>query len=166
VEAVAQAFASFRGRAILLWDDDIAGDIEDGKTLFRALAPHRGDTEAVFAHPLDFREEAGVQTAPFNILTPSPGTPVSARLEAEGRILPRDWSRVNGRAHAVFRPRHMSPGTLLDGFPRANQRFYSGRSIRKRLSRSPGQLAWTLPLTLAYASSLRRSFHAYRPDTP
>jgi len=243
VESVAQEFASFRGRVIILWDDDLAGDIEYGKTLFRALAPYRkwwsaqtsihaarddeflmlaarsgckqlfiglesisqasvdgvskgfnrvheyahaierihahgiavqagivfgfdGDTEGVFARTLDFLEDAGVQNATFNILTPFPGTRLHARLEAEGRILTRDWSRYNGRSHVVFRPKHMSPGGLLDGFQRANQRFYSWRSIRKRLSRSPVQLAWTLPLNLAYAASLRRSSHAIRPDTP
>ena len=243
VESVAREFASFRGRVIILWDDDIAGDIEYGKTLFRALTPHRkwwsaqasihaarddefltlaarsgckqlfigleslsqasvdgvskgfnrvheyahaierihahgiavqagivfgfdGDTEEIFAQTLDFLEEAGVQNATFNILTPFPGTRLYARLEAEGRILTRDWSQYNGRAHVVFRPRHMSPGALLDGFQRANQRFYSWRSIRKRLSRSPVQLAWTLPLNLAYAFSLRRSHHAIRPNTP
>ena len=41
VEAVAQEYASFRGKVIILWDDNIAGDIEYAKALFRALAPHR-----------------------------------------------------------------------------------------------------------------------------
>ena len=41
VEAVAQECASFHGRVIILWDDNIASDIEYAKALFRALAPHR-----------------------------------------------------------------------------------------------------------------------------
>ena len=41
VEAVAQEYASFGGRVIILWDDNIAGDIAYAKALFRALAPHR-----------------------------------------------------------------------------------------------------------------------------
>jgi radical SAM superfamily enzyme YgiQ (UPF0313 family) len=232
VEAVAREYASFRGKVVILWDDNLAGDIEYAKALFRALAPHgkwwssqasihaanddeflelaarsgckqlfvglesvsqasvdeasKGfnrvdryaeaiarihahgiavqagiifgfdhDTEAVFDQTLDFLETAGVQNATFNILTPFPGTRLHQRLEAEGRILTRDWSKYNGRADVVYQPRHMSPEALLDGYRRANKRFYSWRSMRRRLSRSPVQLSWTLPLNLAYALALR-----------
>jgi len=41
VEAVAREYASFRGKVVILWDDNIGGDIEYAKALFRALAPHR-----------------------------------------------------------------------------------------------------------------------------
>lgn len=116
-----------------------------------------GDTDDVFDSTGDFLEATGVQNATFNILTPFPGTRLYDRLDSEGRILTRDWSRYNGRADVVFQPRHMSPGALLEGFGRASRRFYSGRSICRRLSRSPVQLAWTLPLNLAYARGLRRS---------
>ena len=39
VEAVVEECASFHGKVIILWDDNIAGDIEYAKALFRALAP-------------------------------------------------------------------------------------------------------------------------------
>jgi radical SAM superfamily enzyme YgiQ (UPF0313 family) len=232
VESVAQEYASFRGKVIILWDDNLAGDIEYAKELFRALAPHRKwwssqasihaagddeflefaarsgckqlfiglesvsqaslngvskkfnhvdeyaraierihahgiavqagivfgfdhDTESVFGETLDFLEATGVQNATFNILTPFPGTRLYERLDAEGRILTRDWSKYNGRADVVFQPRHMSAEALLAGYQYANRRFYSCRSIFKRLSRSPVQLPWTLPLNLAYALALR-----------
>jgi hypothetical protein len=48
----------------------------------------------------------------------------------------------------------MDRPTLLAGYQYANRRFYSRRSISKRLSRSPVQLAWTLPLNIAYALAL------------
>ena len=38
---MAREYASFRGKVIILWDDNIAGDIDYAKDLFRALAPHR-----------------------------------------------------------------------------------------------------------------------------
>ena len=232
VEAVAREYASFRGKVIILWDDNIAGDIGYAKDLFRALAPHRKwwssqasvhaarddeflelaarsgckqlfiglesicqasmnevskgfnrvdqyaraierihahgiavqagivfgfdhDTPAVFEETLGLLEATGVQNATFNILTPFPGTPLHQRLEAEGRILTRDWSKYNGRADVVFRPRHMSPDALLAGYQHVNRRFYSCRSICKRLSRSRVQLHWTLPLNFAYAFALR-----------
>jgi len=115
------------------------------------------DTESVFEQTADFLEIAGVQNATFNMLTPFPGTRLYQRLEAEGRILTRDWSKYNGRADVVFQPRRMSPGALLAGYRYANARFYSLRSIARRLSHSPVQLFWTLPLNLAYAFALRCS---------
>lgn len=114
------------------------------------------DTPAIFEETLDFLEATGVQNATFNILTPFPGTRLHARLEAEGRILTRDWSKYNGRADVVFKPRQMSAEALLAGYRHASRRFYSWGSICKRLSRSPVQLPWTLPLNLAYALALRR----------
>jgi len=232
VEAVAQEYASFGGRVIILWDDNIAADITYAKALFRALAPYGKwwssqasihaaqddeflelaarsgckqlfiglesvsqasvneaskafnrvneyarairrihshgiavqagivfgfdhDTEAVFEETLNFLEAAGVQNATFNILTPFPGTRLYKRLDAEGRILTRDWSKYNGRSHVVFQPRHMSPEILLAGYRYASARFYSGGSIVRRLSNSPVQLFWTLPLNLAYTLALR-----------
>ena len=116
------------------------------------------DEPAIFGETLDFLEATGVQNATFNVLTPFPGTRLYRRLEAEGRILTRDWRRYNSRADVVFRPRRMSPEALLAGYEYANHRFYSWRSVRKRLARSPVGLPWTLPLNLAYgfASSVAR----------
>jgi radical SAM superfamily enzyme YgiQ (UPF0313 family) len=112
------------------------------------------DTEVIFSETLDFLEATGVQNATFNILTPYPGTSLYQRLEAEGRILTRDWSKYNGREDVVFQPRQMSPDVLLEGYRYANRRFYSCKSIYRRLSRSPVGLWWTLPLNLAYMLAL------------
>ena len=122
------------------------------------------DEPAIFGKTLDFLEAVGVQNATFNILTPFPGTRLYQRLAAEGRILTRDWSKYNGRADVVFRPRRMSPEELLAGYEYANQRFYSWRSVCRRLARSPVGLPWALPLNLAYmfASSINSIAQAVR----
>ena len=228
VEEAAAEYASFKGKVIIFWDDNIAGDMRYAKDLFRAIRPHRKwwssqatlqagrddefleaaaqsgckqlflglesisqasmtevnkrmnrvddyfriierihsygiavqigivfgfdhDTPDIFETTLDFLEQAGVQNATFNILTPYPGTPLFRRLEAEGRILTRDWSKYNGRADVVYRPKQMRVEELLAGFRYANARFYSIASITRRLSRSPVQLWWTAPLNLMYA---------------
>ena len=104
-----------------------------------------------------FLEETGVQNATFNILTPYPGTPLFRRLDAQGRILTRDWPRYNGRTDVVFQPRQMSAEELLAGFRYANQRFYSLSSVVKRLRASPIQLWWALPLNFAYMASLAKA---------
>ncbi len=109
------------------------------------------DTPEIFQHTLDFLEETGVQNATFNILTPFPGTPLFRRLDAEGRILTRDWRQYNSRSHVVYQPKNMSRAELLRGWEYANERFYSARSIVRRLSRSPVQMWWISPLNLAYA---------------
>jgi len=103
------------------------------------------DEPVIFGKTLDFLEAVGVQNATFNILTPFPGTRLYQRLAAEGRILTRDWSKYNGRADVVFRPRRMSPEELLAGYEYANQRFYSWRSVCRRLARSPVGLPWACP---------------------
>lgn len=234
IEAVAEEYASFQGKVIIFWDDNLANDREYAKALFRAIEPykkwwssqasiqagedaeflewaarsgckqlfiglesisqasmnevHKGfnrveayarvieriqaygiavqagivfgfdhDTEAIFGETLNFLEAVGVQNATFNILTPYPGTRLYRRLEAEGRILTRDWSKYNSREDVVFQPRQMSPEALLEGYWYANRRFYSWGSIYRRLSRSPVGLWWTLPLNLAYMLALRYS---------
>ena len=108
------------------------------------------DTPAIFTETLDFLEQAGVQNATFNILTPFPGTPLFQKLESEGRILTRDWRKYNSRTDVVYQPKQMSISELLAGYQDANERFYSLSGIAKRLSRLPVQLWWTLPLNLAY----------------
>lgn len=77
------------------------------------------------------------------------------RMEAEGRILTYDWSKYNARTDVVYTPENMSREELLEGFNWANKRFYSLRSISKRLWKSTAGLYWTLPLNLMYHYSLR-----------
>ncbi|MBI5945730.1 MAG: B12-binding domain-containing radical SAM protein [Chloroflexi bacterium] len=227
VVEVAAEYASFKGKVIIFWDDNISADMKYAKELFRAITPYRKwwssqasihagrddeflkaasesgckqlflglesvsqqsmtgankgfnhveeyfqiierihshgiavqagivfgfdqDTSQIFEDTLDFLEQAGVQNATFNILTPFPGTPLYRRIESEGRLLTCDWRKYNSRHDVVYQPKLMSVNELLAGFQYANERFYSLSSIAKRLSRSPAQLWWTLPLNLAY----------------
>ena len=115
------------------------------------------DTPEIFKATIDFLEETGVQNATFNILTPFPGTPLFQRMEAEGRILTRDWRKYNSRDNVVYQPRQMSVAELMAGFRYANERFYSLPSITKRSLRSSVQLWWTLPLNLAYGYQWRKT---------
>jgi len=234
IAEVAAEYASFTGKVIIFWDDNIAGDMEYAKGLFRAIAPYRkwwssqasihagrddefleaaahsgckqwflglesisqqsmaevnkrfnrveeysqiiehihshgiavqagivfgfdNDTPEIFKDTIDFLERAGVQNATFNILTPFPGTPLFRKMEAEGRILTRDWRKYNSRENVVYQPKQMSVAELLAGFRYANERFYSLPSIARRLSRSSVQLWWTLPLNLAYGCQWQKT---------
>jgi len=73
-------------------------------------------------------------------------------MEAEGRLLHRDWDLYD-TAHAVFRPRHMSPEELEQGYRWIYQRLFAHRSIWRR---RPAD--WrAVPLYLAMSYLYKRS---------
>lgn len=90
------------------------------------------DDESVFERTVDFLSNNRVEMAMFNILTPLPGTGFYKKMDAEGRIIDRDWAHYDAR-HVVFKPRLMSPDTLQKGFFWAYHYFYSSCSIARRI---------------------------------
>ena len=68
----------------------------------------------VFERTVAWIEAARLECATFHILTPYPGTPLFRQMESQGRLLHKDW-RLYDTAHAVFRPRNMTPEELEDG---------------------------------------------------
>jgi radical SAM superfamily enzyme YgiQ (UPF0313 family) len=89
------------------------------------------DRQDVFARTADWIEENRLECATFHILTPYPATPLFRQMEAEGRLLHRDWSLYD-TAHAVFRPKHMTPEELEEGYACIYQRLFSHTSIWRR----------------------------------
>lgn len=113
------------------------------------------DDESVFERTLEFLEKTKIEYATFHILTPVPGTPLYRRMEAEGRIIDRDWSKYNG-GYTVFRPMLMSPEALEEGYYWTYQQFYSLRSIFKRIAEPGIEMFYKLALNLAYKRMIRR----------
>jgi radical SAM superfamily enzyme YgiQ (UPF0313 family) len=89
------------------------------------------DRQDVFARTVQWIEEARLECATFHILTPYPGTPLFRQMESEGRLLHRDWSKYD-TAHVVFRPRHMTPEELAEGYAWCYTRLFSHGSIWRR----------------------------------
>jgi radical SAM superfamily enzyme YgiQ (UPF0313 family) len=89
------------------------------------------DRKDVFARTAEWVEANRLECSTFHILTPYPATPLFRQMEAEGRLLHRDWSRYD-TAHAVFRPRHMTPEELEQGYGWIYQRLFSHASIWRR----------------------------------
>ena len=114
------------------------------------------DDEGVFERTLRFCERNRIELPSFFVLTPLPGTPVFARLEAEGRLLHRDWAKYNG-ATVVFRPRLMTEETLQRGFNWVCQEAYSWRSIVKRVFHPQQRFFTRLASNTAYRSIARRT---------
>jgi len=109
------------------------------------------DDVTVFERTLEFLERAGVDVASIGSLTPFPGTPIFRKLEDEGRILTRDWSKYNARTDVVFQPRQMTPDQLQAGVEWVTKEFYSLRSISRRLlGWSRTGLWWNIPRNLGY----------------
>jgi radical SAM superfamily enzyme YgiQ (UPF0313 family) len=89
------------------------------------------DRHDVFARTADWIEENRLECANFHILTPYPATPLFRKMESEGRLLHRDWALYD-TAHAVFRPKNMSPEELEQGYAWMYQRLFSHASIWRR----------------------------------
>ena len=89
------------------------------------------DRADVFERTVAWIEEQGLSCATFHILTPYPGTPLYRQLDGEGRILTREWSLYD-TGHAVFRPKHMTPLALEEGYAWAYRRLFGHGSIWRR----------------------------------
>ncbi|QQR72976.1 MAG: radical SAM protein [Holophagales bacterium] len=89
------------------------------------------DRPDVFARTVEWIETHRLECATFHILTPYPGTPLFARLKAEGRLRHEDWSLYD-TAHVVFEPKGMSADELASGYEWAYRRLFSHASIWRR----------------------------------
>jgi radical SAM superfamily enzyme YgiQ (UPF0313 family) len=91
------------------------------------------DSRATFDELIGFIRESNLLMPLVNILTPLPGTKLFKRLEAEGRILHRDWSKYDTQ-HVVFSPARMSAEDLLQGYRTVMRSVYSFDSIWRKLN--------------------------------
>jgi radical SAM superfamily enzyme YgiQ (UPF0313 family) len=107
------------------------------------------DRPDVFLKTARFAVEAGIDLPRFAVVTPFPNTPLYKRLEAEGRLLTKDWELYDGQ-HVVFQPRHMSVQELQMGIETAWKHTYSVRSIWKRIRRSPAPWLVRIGTNLGY----------------
>jgi len=114
------------------------------------------DDRTIFRKTVDFYRSAGLDSATVSVLIPFPGTPLFKRLDSQGRILTRDWSKYNGKKDVVFQPAMMSPRELLMGMEWAARQFYSIPSIIERMARSKTGLWWSIARNIGYHLALRK----------
>ncbi|PTY03377.1 hypothetical protein DB346_05710 [Verrucomicrobia bacterium LW23] len=112
------------------------------------------DHPDVFATTAEWVEDNRLECATFHILTPYPGTPLYRQMEAEGRLLHRDWSRYD-TAHVVFQPRHMTPEQLAQGYAWLYQRLFSHASIWRRRPEDWRAVAPYMAMSYLYKRSNR-----------
>lgn len=112
------------------------------------------DEPDVFLKTAEFAVQAKVDLPRFAVVTPFPNTPLYLRLQAEGRILTRDWELYDGQ-HVVFQPKRMSVRELQEGIEAAWKHAYSVPSIFRRLWHSPA------PMPVRVATNLGYRFYAH-----
>lgn len=108
-----------------------------------------GDGPDVFDRTAEFALETKLFLVNFGALTPTPATPLYARLKAEGRLLGDPWwlDPTYRYGASTFVPARMSPDELAEGCARARGTFYRYSSIARRAlnvsanARGPSRLA-------------------------
>lgn len=112
------------------------------------------DHPDVFEQTVEWIERTRLECATFHILTPYPGTPLFAQMEAEDRILHRNWSQYD-TAHVVFQPRHMSAEQLAEGYAWCYERLFSHASIWRRRPQDVRAVLPYLAMSYLYKRSNR-----------
>jgi len=121
------------------------------------------DGPDVFDRTVAWIEANRLECATFHVLTPYPGTPLFRRMEAEGRLLHRDWSLYD-TGHVVFRPARMTPKELAEGYASCYRRLFSAGSIWRRRPLDPSAIPPYLAMSILYkrANPLWRLLIRYR----
>ena len=107
------------------------------------------DGPDVFERTVSWIEANRLECATFHVLTPYPGTPLFRRMEAEGRLLHRDWSLYD-TGHVVFRPERMTPDELAEGYAWCYERLFSVASIWRRRPQDPAAVGPYLAMSVLY----------------
>jgi radical SAM superfamily enzyme YgiQ (UPF0313 family) len=115
------------------------------------------DDATVFERTARFAVDAGIDLPRFAIATPFPGTALYRRLEAERRILTRDWDLYDAQ-HVVFQPARMSVDELQQGTALAWKKAYSWAGMLSRLRHTAA------PLPVALVTNLGYRFYAKNLD--
>jgi radical SAM superfamily enzyme YgiQ (UPF0313 family) len=113
------------------------------------------DTPDVFLETARFAVDCGIDLPRFAVVTPFPGTQLYRDLDAQGRILTRNWELYDAQ-HVVFQPARMSVEQLQAGTERAWKHAYSWLNMGRRLRHTPS------PWLLAAGTNLGYRHYAYR----
>ena len=109
------------------------------------------DAPEIFDITLDALNSWEIDAGEFNILTPLPGTPLYTKMDKEGRILTKDWSKYT-QAQVVFKPKQMTPEELYEGTKKVIKKFHTYDKMLRRWLRVP-KLKLS-PSTMSYVISM------------
>jgi radical SAM superfamily enzyme YgiQ (UPF0313 family) len=103
------------------------------------------DDASVFERTVEFVDRTRIDLPRYAVATPFPRTGLYRRLEAEGRLLHKNWALYDVE-HVVFQPRQMSPERLQEGLEWSWRQSYAWRSLFCRVGGAPWSI---LPLWLS-----------------
>jgi len=86
------------------------------------------DDKDVFRRTVDWGVQNAITTATFHVLTPYPGTRLFQQMEAENRILTRNWDLYDTR-HVVYKTQGLTAEELEAGYNWSYKEFYSWANI-------------------------------------
>ena len=78
-----------------------------------------GETKETIRKTIDFAKRLNPETVQFSILTPFPGSKFYRMLEAEGKLLTKDWSKYDGGTTSVIRTDALSGEDLENALRQA-----------------------------------------------
>jgi radical SAM superfamily enzyme YgiQ (UPF0313 family) len=107
------------------------------------------DEESVFERTVEFVDKVKMDLPRYAVMTPFPGTGYYRRIEAEGRLLHKNWTLYDVE-HVVFQPKQMSPERLQEGLEWSWRQSYRWRSIFSRVLGSRCVLPLSISLNLGY----------------
>ena len=91
-----------------------------------------GDTEELLKSLPEQINYLNLNLARFSILTPVPNSPLFKKLEKDGRLLTKDWSKYT-QHHAVYQPTNLSPEKLEEIYNYVWKETYKFKNIIKRV---------------------------------
>lgn len=86
------------------------------------------DDKDVFSRTVEWGVKNAITTSTYHILTPYPGTRLYQNMEADGRIVSRNWELYDTR-HVVYKTQSLSPEELEEGYNWAYKEFYSWSNV-------------------------------------
>ena len=122
-----------------------------------------GDTKESLLKMPDYIEEIGVDIPRFAILTPYPNTPTYQRLDAEGRMISRDWNDYDS-IHATFAPKHFTARELEEMLVSVSNECYTLKRIWRRAVRNRYGGLLKLGVNLGFRIYNRRVAKTLRKD--
>jgi radical SAM superfamily enzyme YgiQ (UPF0313 family) len=118
------------------------------------------DTLETFDRQYRFITDSGIQVAMVGLLTALPHTPLYARLEREGRLLPRDLQGDNTKPGTNVLPKRMDYDDMVRGYEALFRRLFRPAAIAQRIVAKMRHLRNRLPWRNSPGASRRALFGA------
>ena len=88
------------------------------------------DDKDVFKRTVDWAVKQSLTTSTYHILTPYPGTRLFQQMEADNRLLHKEWDKYDTR-QVVYKTAGLTAQELKAGYDWAYKKFYSWANIFK-----------------------------------